>query len=155
MNQTTLTLFPCIVLLFAIAAIGDNYNYHDWPVPPKSPNFRKEYDQLLFGFVEDHIYRSEAQLIMLYDHFDQYLTNKTDQMFEFLQDEVNNQIIILGQTKQNNNDYYHARNDWNQLETYLVQKMENEMNLLLTFFQKLLDDMKNSLVSTTTTAGMN
>ncbi|XP_046910779.2 uncharacterized protein LOC124492055 [Dermatophagoides farinae] len=149
MHPSTLTLVFCIIVSLAISVSGDDY--HNWPVPPKSPNFRKEYDQLLFGFVEDHIYRSESQMILLMDYFDQFLANKEDQMYRFLSDEVHNEIHILEQTQQTTNEYFHSRNDWNQLESYIGQKMQDEVNLMLNYFRKLYDNIKKSMVTTTTT----
>ncbi|OTF82138.1 hypothetical protein BLA29_006850 [Euroglyphus maynei] len=148
MHPTTLILLSCIVISLAITVIGDNY--HDWPVPPKSPNFRQEYDQLLFGFVEDNIYRSERKMILLADHYEQYLKSMTYEISEFILEEVHNEITILEHTQNSTKEYFQSRDDWSPLESYIGEKMQDEVYLLLKYFRRLRNAIERSQPSTPT-----
>ena len=116
-------------------------NPHQPGVPGKSTNFRSDFDKVLFAFVEEHTYRAEEKLFNLQQEAYKYQQNKDAKLKESIVLEINRELPILQETLAET-DSQLKRTDFSDFEKFLVEKLHNDVALLLTHFNHLKATLK-------------
>ena len=106
--------------------------------PAKSPNFRTDYDKVLFAFVEEHVLRAEEKLFDAQQDVYMYQAQepKDPLLKEKIISEIDRELVILEETLAETVTQS-KRTDFSDFETYIVARLNGDVSLLIKHFTHL------------------
>lgn len=96
----------------------------------------------MFAFVEEHIRDLEEHMMYLQRQYDYFLEHKDEEMKERIIHEISLQLPIMQSTVQASQVELNTRKDYNEFEKYLVERMIDDLTLLIKHYNKLLLNLK-------------
>jgi hypothetical protein len=112
---------------------------------PIATDWRQAYDELLFAFIDQHIRRADADLLILQREIKEYQKSKDKELKDKILNQVNREIPMLKTTQE------HAvrelqRTDLNHIERFLYEKSKDQTEILIKHFTQIQTEINKVVV---------
>lgn len=105
------------------------------------PDYRKEYDQLLYRTIQEHIARADGSLLMLVRQLDEYLKTKSADLKTRIIEEIDIITPLLKIAEEHSKGQL-KRTDLNHIERFLYEKAADEVDLLIKHYTQIENQVK-------------